>query len=209
MQHFYATTQQLYQYISSLNKKVVALEKKINLLHQELNELKNKPSVNVERIEYKFDQLKVETLEGTLNIGLNPSDLNGIEDLAIPQSGKTLPKSFIPYREEIIQSLRHYIDHEVPTVIGDHEIQLQRTLDSSYYKAIQEDIKRQLPERVEFYMTTIPIQNGEDEKSLQKWKEKVISTLRKDIEGAIFTFMSKSPEEMKGANAHEHPSDQS
>ena len=35
-------------------------------------------------LEYKFDQLKVETLEGTLNIGLNPSDLQGIEDFSIP-----------------------------------------------------------------------------------------------------------------------------
>ena len=35
-------------------------------------------------MEYKFDQLKVETLEGTLNIGLNPSDLQGIEDFSVP-----------------------------------------------------------------------------------------------------------------------------
>ena len=36
-------------------------------------------------MEYKFDQLKVETLEGTLNIGLNPSDLQGIEDFSVPK----------------------------------------------------------------------------------------------------------------------------
>ena len=35
-------------------------------------------------MEYKFDQLKVETLEGTLNIGLNPSDLQAIEDFSVP-----------------------------------------------------------------------------------------------------------------------------
>ena len=37
-----------------------------------MNSLKEAPSTKIDRIEYKFDQLKIETLEGTLNIGLNP-----------------------------------------------------------------------------------------------------------------------------------------
>jgi len=37
----------------------------------------------LEKIEYKFDQLKVETLEGTLSIGLSPTEL-AKHDVEIP-----------------------------------------------------------------------------------------------------------------------------
>ena len=56
----------------------------INKLSKEIDALKDKPPINVERLEYKFDQLKIEKLDGTLNIGINPADLNNIEDMEIP-----------------------------------------------------------------------------------------------------------------------------
>lgn len=60
--------------------------KKVNDLSQELTTMRDTPKINVEKIEYKFDQLKVESLDGTLNIGLNPNSLKEtIEDLAVEQ----------------------------------------------------------------------------------------------------------------------------
>ena len=60
------------------------MQKKIQSLEKQVSEFQNRPPVHIDRMEYKFDQLKVETLEGTLNIGLNPSDLQGIEDFSVP-----------------------------------------------------------------------------------------------------------------------------
>ena len=59
-------------YIYQQDKVLRDLQKKIQTIEETVSDLKKRPSVKVERMEYKFDQLKVETLEGTLNIGLNP-----------------------------------------------------------------------------------------------------------------------------------------
>ena len=75
--------QQLYDYVKWQHQEITNLKASMAELSKEIQKLKDKPSVTVERLEYKFDQLKVETLEGTLNIGLNPSDLNNIDDLSV------------------------------------------------------------------------------------------------------------------------------
>ena len=75
---------QLYDQMYLQHQELSELRSLVTQLSAEVKQLKEKPSVTVERLEYKFDQLKVETLEGTLNIGLNPTDLNAIEDLAVP-----------------------------------------------------------------------------------------------------------------------------
>ncbi len=76
--------------LQAQENRIAALEHTIQKLQEEMKQLKEKPSIQVDKIEYKFDQLKVETLEGTLNIGLNPSDLANIEDFAVQnQSLKT------------------------------------------------------------------------------------------------------------------------
>ncbi len=65
----------------------------------------------MEKIEYKFDQLKVESLDGTLNIGLNPSNLKEtIEDLAVEQNVNVNSiKDLTPYKERITKEIQAYI----------------------------------------------------------------------------------------------------
>ena len=70
----YQYLQQLHSIVMKQENKILHLEKAIFQLNKEIQELKQKPAIHVDKMEYKFDQLKVETLEGTLNIGLNPSD---------------------------------------------------------------------------------------------------------------------------------------
>ena len=63
-------------------------------MEQKITELQSRPSVHVEKLEYKFDQLKVEKLEGTLNIGLNPTDLQGDRGLfCSKQKWNDIPES--------------------------------------------------------------------------------------------------------------------
>lgn len=65
----------LRRYLSWQTKKIQTLEQRLLLLENQLKELEQQPRTTIERIEYKFDQLKVETLEGTLNIGITPNGL--------------------------------------------------------------------------------------------------------------------------------------
>ncbi|MGF3102176.1 spore germination protein GerPC [Rossellomorea sp. DUT-2] len=209
MTNYYMTPQQLYQYIDMLNTKIVALEQKVNELSQELMTIKESPKINVERIEYKFDQLKVESLDGTLNIGLNPSNLKDtIEDLAVDQNVNVNSiKDLTPYKERITNEIQAYIQTELPTLIQDNEMQFQRSLDPSYYEMVQQDLLNQMPQRIDFYLENIP--HVESKQSEEEWERKIISKIKKDIQTALFSFMSQMPENMEGMNNNEPPSNQS
>ncbi|MFI8576589.1 spore germination protein GerPC [Rossellomorea aquimaris] len=209
MTNYYMTPQQLYQYIDMLNTKIVALEQKVNELSQELMTIKESPKINVERIEYKFDQLKVESLDGTLNIGLNPSNLKDtIEDLAVDQNVNVNSiKDLTPYKERITNEIQAYIQTELPTLIQDNEMQFQRSLDPSYYEMVQQDLLNQMPQRIDFYLENIP--HVESKQSEEEWERKIISKIKKDIQTALFSFMSQMPENMEGMNNNEPPGNQS
>jgi spore germination protein PC len=209
----YYTFQQLYQYISEQNKRIQNLEAVIQSLQQEVSSLKEKPSINVERIEYRFDQLKVETLEGTLNIGLNPSDLENIEDLAVETQSQTpVPPVKQVDMEDIQKSLvprvNEYIDKDVQVIISDTELQLGTPLDESYHTLIKEDLKKQMPQRIQFYVQSMP-RNQDIQQGDTSWEEKILTKVKSDINNAIYSFMANLPDNLKGAKNNESASDQS
>ncbi|NMH69509.1 spore gernimation protein [Bacillus sp. RO3] len=209
MNNYYMTPQQLYQYIEMLNTKIVALEKKVNQLSQELTTLRDSPKINVEKIEYKFDQLKVESLDGTLNIGLNPNNLKEtIEDLAVEQNVDVQSiKDINPYKKRITEEIKAYIDSDLQSLIQDNEMQFNRSLDPSYYEMIKQDLLNQMPQRIDFYLQNIPYIESKHQEG--EWERKIITKIKKDIETALFSFMSQIPEHMEGMNNHEPPGNQS
>ncbi|MCA1062002.1 spore germination protein GerPC [Rossellomorea sp. AcN35-11] len=209
MNNYYMTPQQLYQYIEMLNTKIVALEKKVNQLSQELTTLRDSPKINVEKIEYKFDQLKVESLDGTLNIGLNPNSLKEtIEDLAVEQNVDVQSiKDINPYKKRITEEIKAYIDSDLQSLIQDNEMQFNRSLDPSYYEMIKQDLINQMPQRIDFYLQNIPYIESKHQEG--EWERKIITKIKKDIETALFSFMSQIPEHMEGMNNHEPPGNQS
>ncbi|WP_168412993.1 spore germination protein GerPC [Bacillus salacetis] len=205
----------MYQYISEQNKRIQNLESIIQELQQEVTSLKDKPSINVENIEYRFDQLKVETLEGTLNIGLNPGELEKIEDLAVEAQPSPAPvppvKQFDmeDVQMSMMPRINGYIEKEVPVIIHDTENQLGITLDESYHHLIKEDIKKQIPQRLQFYIQSIP--GSERQQGEASWEETIFSRIKTDINKAIYSFMANLPDNLKGKGDANHgpSSDQS
>ncbi|MFW0779610.1 spore germination protein GerPC [Rossellomorea marisflavi] len=208
MNNYYMTPQQLYQYIENLHSKIAALEKRMNDLSAELQNMRDSPSINVEKIEYKFDQLKVESLDGTLNIGLNPNSLKEtIEDLAVEQNVNVKSMQDLgPYKSRLAEAVGRYIKEELPVLIQDNEMQFQRSLDPQYHDMIQQDLLNQMPGRIEFYLETIPYMEGRHTK--EEWEAKVLSRIKQDIQTALYTFMSQMPNNMEGMNQHEPPGNQ-
>ncbi len=209
MQNYYLTPQQIYQYIEILNQKIGALENKVNELSEELTALQDAPKINVEKIEYKFDQLKVESLDGTLNIGLNPNSIKeAVEDFAVDSNGKKKSfKDLTPNRERITNEIQSFLKDELPSLIQDHEMQFQRSLDPAYYQMIHQDLLNQMPERIEFYLENTPFISEKD--SEDEWERKIVSKIKTDIQTALFSFMSQVPNHMEGMKNNEPPSDQS
>ncbi len=198
--HFYVLNevvwlnQQLQQYIQSVNaflqeqeKRIRSLERTINELKKELMKIKEKPSIHVDKIEYKFDQLKVESLDGTLNIGLNPSDLQNIDEFAVNnQDVKTplSPKERMNIEMEIEEAIYQFLESELPTIVTDIQMKTNRTIDDSLLTFIKEDIKKQLPQRIEHYLKQYP---------LNEKIETMINQLKMDIKNGIITFISQMP----------------
>ena len=142
-QNIYQALQSMQAYLYNQDKKIYKLQEQIKTLEKTVTELQNRPPVHVDRMEYKFDQLKVETLEGTLNIGLNPSDLKGIEDFSVPtKNGPIAPKERMALFTEIETSLEQYLDTNLQSIMEDAGQQLNFQVDDSYREFILQDIKK-------------------------------------------------------------------
>lgn len=195
-QETYQMFQTMQTYIYRQDKKIHNLQKKINQLAQKVTDLQNRPSVRVERMEYKFDQLKVETLEGTLNIGLNPNDLQGIEDFSVPnKNGPTTPKERMALFTEIEDSVHQYLDTNLQSIIRNTGQQLNFQVDDSYHDFILQDIQKQIPNRIEYYLNQ-PLRNVNIHTEQQK--EQILEEMKKEIHNGVLTFLQHLPENMKG-----------
>jgi spore germination protein PC len=187
--------------LQSQENRIAALEQTIQKLQEQLKQLKDKPSIQVDKIEYKFDQLKVETLDGTLNIGLNPSDLANIEDFAVEnQSLKTPihPKAQMQRSMRIEESIYQYLETELPVLFTETQNQLNIRLDDSYLDFIKQDIQKQLPARIDFHLQS----NGAlDREGKQNTDEAIIELIKQEIRKGILIFINHLPENVKGMNS--------
>ncbi len=184
---------QLYDHINKQQREITELKDALQLLTEDVNDLKEKPAVIVERLEYNFDQLKVDTLEGTLNIGLNPNDLNQLDDLAIPPAKPTKNQLLLRdanFKNIVLHKLNDYINIDLQKVISDTEEQTGQRLNESYTELIKGDLKKQLPARLEHYIhqfRTQPIEEVTEEQLQEELYRSVVT----DIEQAVHAFITQ------------------
>lgn len=196
--------QQLYGFINQQQKEIARLKSGMEQLSAEMKRLGEKPPVTVERLEYKFDQLKVETLEGTLNIGLSPGSLDAIDELSIPNGQlsqtQTLFRNSENYRD-IISKLNTYIDEELEQLILDTQTQSGIHLEPPFIQMIKEDIRKQIPGRADhylYYFSSQPNNEGTEEELYHKVYQTVIADMNK----AVHRFIAEMPHHQEGMNPH-------
>lgn len=151
MSEIWAYLHQLQQYLQKQEKRVQLLEEQMQELMKKVNEASSRPTIQVERIEYKFDQLKVETLEGTLNIGLNPADISELEEFQVNDHHLS-PKKQMERVMLIEEALYEHIEKDIPAVIKEQAKILQLSIDDEELDMIKKDLRRQIPERVGYYL---------------------------------------------------------
>ncbi len=182
------------------------LEGLVAELKKELDELKKKPAISVDKIEYKFDQLKVESLEGTLNIGLNPADLQGIDNFEVgngignmkgngPNQMPVDPKSQFRNTIEMEDEIYQHLETDLPQLIQNAETRVNRKLGDNYTDFIKEDIKKQIPARIQHYLQHTTFRGNETEKDA--WKQNIIGQILKEMENGICTFLTNLPTNIK------------
>lgn len=204
---FYQYSEKMRHYLQLLEKRIKDLEKQVATLTNDITTIKEKPSVHIDRIDYSFDQLKVETLEGTLNIGLNPEDLSNIEELAINPNSPIKqphapfyppidPKQMMNRSMDIEEEMNHFIQLELPDIIRKKQTELNLPEEESYVTFIQEDITKQLPTRIQYYL-----QQGSNRKQngSNLSNEAIIQALKEEMENGVHLFLSHIPDNMRGS----------
>ncbi|GAA0314435.1 spore germination protein GerPC [Bacillus carboniphilus] len=198
----YSYSDSYQQTLDKHHKKIQKLEKEIEVLKKLVNELHSRPTLHVDKIEYKFDQLKVETLEGTLNVGLTPQDLQNMDEFVTGQhptpSPSTDPKNIV-LQDLVEQNMNQYMDQTIPQIISDTQNQLGITADDQYVDFIRNDIKNQLKTRIQHHIKQLPhhvIQQEPQEQVV----EMVSQRLKGEIQQGVFSFFSRFQQEQQGGS---------
>jgi len=197
----------IYQYMKELHtfieyqaRKLKKLESSVKQLQKEVAILKEKPPVQVGNIEYKFDQLKVETLEGTLNIGLNPSDLDGISDFTVDnqniQTQNSSPKTLFKRSMDIENEIRDYLESNLPEIYQTTKDKLKINVDDSYYQFIRDDILKQLPNRIHTHLSSLKDEERENDENTKQ--RIVVENIKKEIQQGVYLFLEQVYKQTKG-----------
>ncbi|CAM3118390.1 spore germination protein GerPC [Paenibacillus lupini] len=181
---------------------IYSLEQQLAVICEQLKQIESKPIYNIEKLEYHFDQLKVEKLEGTLNIGMTPPGMpNGdgdIEQLSVPPkpnvypaaaSGLTPPSA--PYAD-VRSEIDHYLNVQGMQKLVELESEYGLQLDPYHRRMVLEDIRKQMPSRIHFYMTLKPGEgesNSNGAETEQQKKEVIFSKTIRDVDAAMQRYM--------------------
>lgn len=189
--------QHLYGMVQAQDQKIKKLESAVSAMMDEIEELKKRPSTTIEKIEYKFDQLKVETLEGTLNIGLNPTVPDQIENFEVDQRGLQVNQVNNTKREEEIfeavqARLLAFLNEDCVKYIEQLAAQYSYELDVAHKEFIIEDIRKQIDSRIRYYLK----QRTYDESvPVSALIEDITSKVKQDVERSITYFIQALPKE--------------
>jgi spore germination protein PC len=210
-QDFNQYLQWLQMCIQAQEQRIVSLEATLQKMREEIKQLSEMKSIHVDRIEYKFDQLKVETLEGTLNIGLNPNDLSGIDDFAVQNQTKddTLYQSLstpsssnsrLQRSIRIEEAIYQYLETDLPVIIEETQKKQQLEPNGAYLTFIKDDIIKQLPSRIDNHLRAYTAQ-GRASESGTDIESLIIEAIKQEIQNGVAVFLNNVPEHVKGMKA--------
>ncbi|MGO4886738.1 spore germination protein GerPC [Anaerobacillus sp. MEB173] len=190
---------QMSDYMHMQNERINRLEQHVQQLQQELQSVKqNQSSHNIEKVEYKFDQLKVERLEGTLNIGLNPyNGSDSIEDFSVNQKELNTPHVSNQQQppqlyEPVKQQIDHYLQQDCPQILTTYETKYNYSLEPPYRQFIIDDVKKQIDHRIHFYLNQVNTVNANQDQ-LNKIEKMTVKKVKEDINKTFDEFLRNLP----------------
>ncbi len=174
--------QQLYYQLGWQAEKLNLLDQSLRQMQSELEQLKQQRPITIEKIEYNFDQLKVETLEGTLNIGITPQSAGALEQMTVNdqtvedvQFEQETPDSF----GQIQQEMRKFLVGEAEQKIAQFENKHHFIFGDELRKAIINDMLKQMDDRIRHYMN---VKDG---------REAIVENMKRDIRSALGAYLNR------------------
>lgn len=193
-----ACLEQLTCFLQAQTQQMEQLNKLVKQLQHDVAQLKEKDAPQVVRNEYKFDLLKVERLEGTLNIGLNPKgDETPIGEYAVnqkvdvPDVNKVSDALFDRIQKEIYC----YLERDAIYTLESLEQKYDYPLHDPYRKFIMNDIKNQIDQRICYYLNQVQTDHLEPEQ-MASVEQNIIEKVKRDIEKTCESFLQHLPREV-------------
>lgn len=226
--------QSWFERFRQLEQQVQQTATQMDAMQREIAELKNRTPVHVE---YHFDQLKISRLEGTLNIGLTPQGVQGIEQFDVSGgAGKWSPASAsaaefatgaaegpsaggisgavpgaasgaapsaaagaavgFPGADALNQRIIGLqtqaagdVERSLPSALYKLADQFQVPINEPHLRAIIDDIKKQLNQRVHYYARTTPYPEQGTDEERANWNRSVLERTKRDVETAIMQYV--------------------
>lgn len=192
----YRFLQGLHENLLQQKDEMARLQQSILQLSDEVKALQEKPNTHIDKIEYHFDQLKVEKLEGTLNIGITPQAGGTIEDYA---AGQTYAQDLTvkPQPEDIFRSIQEkvyqYLNQEAGQEIKSMESRYNKIVGTEYRQMMIEDVRRQVDGRIREYLDRQSASaDAADDSSVE---ENIVSRIKRDIRTALHNYFQNLPKQ--------------
>ncbi|GAA0448197.1 MAG: spore germination protein GerPC [Bacillota bacterium] len=178
------------KYIYDLHEHMKQQENLIQTLMSRVNQLEDSlqaaKSNKIEKVEYHFDQLKIEHLDGTLHIGLSPQDLANLEDTGFPNQ-PDIPNYQPPLKQTLQSELGNYLHETGPSIIRQLAREHSVNLNDGYPSVLIQDIEKQLPGRIAFHENEAT-QNG-NLKSREELHAYISDNIKSEIQKSLAHFM--------------------
>jgi spore germination protein PC len=188
---FQQVIEQLYAHIGWQAQRIEKLENAVTKLQAEVDVLKEQKRFHIDKIEYNFDQLKVEKLEGSLSIGISPSTFDDAEDFTV--NGSPMGKSFqtspmANLNQDINGNINDYLNTDAKDDMRTIEAKMEYPLEESYKQLILDDIKNQVETRIQHYVNQY--RSAGFQEPLDAIKTNIINQTKSDIRSAIESYIS-------------------
>lgn len=179
--------QQLFHILHTQSEQLNRLEQMLKEMRSEIDQLRQGSEKTIDRVEYNFDLLKIEKLEGTLNIGLMPKDgqslgditVNGQPPLELSQSGNSSGELY----SNIYQNVSRYLEVIVPEKIERMTPEANVVLGDDYAGIIIEDIRKQLGDRITVYLKQY--QANRESMNPQEVEQSIVKQVKSEIASAV------------------------
>ncbi|MFS0840539.1 spore germination protein GerPC [Paenibacillus sp. 1P03SA] len=212
--------QQMWTHIQRQEARIAKLEENAAAMRGEIEELKRQRGIHIDRIEYKFDQLKVEQLDGTLTIGVSPAAVDEIEDFAVngmdagspdnedPSSGGFYPhenREPAPTGEARASAdegaanrhLHDFLDREAMEELIELAAKRHLNIGADESRRVMDDLRRQIEARVRQYASSPDLLHGGGQEPPGSATWKLIEKTKADIRAGIRNYLAHY-EEGKG-----------
>lgn len=196
------------QQIQQLNAKLDGLLQQMDQWKQSGSQPAPQPQPPVIRNEYHFDLLKVEKLEGTLNIGINPNGTDGnIDEMSVgqsvdappmqsmsdPSTGTTIQNDPVLY-ESVREQVHEYLRGDAFQALKAFEAQYRYPLDEPYRKFIVDDVKKQIDKRIRYYINKLGPEHVPGNPELARSiRQSITDEVKRDIEKTFEAFIKNLP----------------